>query len=1599
MPVYDITDSATGVTLELTGDSPPTEDAMNQIFEQHRLTQSEDYSEPPTELTTGQEDFSPIQVNIPEQNSLVAGNVINQYTKDPESRMILDDNLDQRERLIEAASLRFPQEVVDAWKDSPIEASEAFDFLKWSDVLPGGGIVQGVEALNILSISNKLEAGETVTASEQKNYNEFVDKQIEIGVRGFDYLGAGVYYGAPLPAFMVEFAGSGFVTKGVQAATVQAITKGVAKSAIEQTLAKTAGRVARVGAISAVMVPMQAKNFGEQRLGGLTITDKGEALFRGSKDSPAMSALKAYAHVSVEVASELSGATINKYLINPITKKLKTPLINAINKLPPKLLMGLFTAYQKIRPNATISKAFTAGGWNGMLAELGEERVADVLRETVNLTLEEGYTFDQVLSGLTPTPDQLKLEAGLIGAMGGFKVVSNVLANILIDKGLSQKEAQETVDNLTVTEQEAFVGAELELQSALVATELEIATGKIPPDVKDNILETYDRLQEGKIDDIYKEKEKTLEKLGKERTTATRANTPLAKLIAFVNQTTVQTAAGESKDNTKSGINIDSYVMETGAERKDLAAINKQLNYTLFRAKGGMKIDQIIENLPQTEYWGPESSLAKVMDVIEQIAANPKLPAYSERQLNLERIEQEISILEQTKNEELEAYYEDAFNNIQEVETSELAKISLEDLEASLEQKYPMISMEAFDSSMKGLEEYVARQELEQESLKNTLIASQTEAELEAEGVTIDPNESMFDKAYALLFDRFQPLINLSEEAARRGATFADGQSTDFLIRQFYSVAGMATQITSVNTFTIGPDGNVVVTGNGLKKILNDFDNLVMRLEPNKEQRSQDFKDYLEARRIANDLSQHKNIVVTDDQKVKASITRDALAVKYGDGIAFFDKSAQEVYDFQTRVLRLSVDSGILSEEQFDNITKGHKNYIPFQRVLDKEFGEYEDYNDNKLFSGASPGRFIKKMFGSEKEIKDPIGSIIQQTFRIVDMVAQNKVARSMASLSDFVPEYIQPTKPLLEEYEDEDGKLQKRPSIQQPAGSITVFEDGKRKFYKVTPAISKAITQLRPEQRNFIEQYVGAPFRITASILRSGATIIPTFWVKNIARDMHGSLILSEARPIPVVDPIRGLLALMGKTELHAKWMQSGGSLNMYMDMSDNGMARAQEDLLSNDGKIVRYLKNPIRLPEDISLMFEQANRIGVFAAAKRKGWSDTKAAVEARDATLDFARGGSASKAINPYISFFNAGMQGADKLYRAMRDNPKATTMWAAGTITLPSLVLSGYYLFNAPDDEKEEYLEIPQWQKDLFWVFKFNGEWKRYPKPFTLGYVFGSVPERFMKWLSVEHPEDGVKFWSDIALSTVGSMSPVYDPSALIPPLMKVTMENVANYNYFKGRSIYPVWMDDLPPEEQKTRYTSDTAIEIGEALNVSPAKVENAMRGVLAGSSEYITGAGDFLIEEVAKWNGEEIPAEPTSPVDTPVLRTFGMRDPTGSLAESFQLFQESAKTIRQTSNKVDRLRGEERLQYQEDNVVYLNAKKVFNKATKNISKLYKKRNLVYDDLRMTGEEKQIELKFLDDLILDEAKRANSFLNEEIKEYKYIKQFFPANDKK
>ena len=1315
--------------------------------------------------TTGPILFGDVGPSVMQQNEAAINNAITFDNTEEDGLPLIEQREQERNSTVELARSRYPKHTVDMWLNNPIDIGEVGDFLDWSQVLPGGGIVQGAEAVGLLRISDRIREGQDVSEADKQYLDKWLDKAIEMEVRGMTFGGKFRYYGEQIPAFMTEFAATGGVGKSVQTAAVKT-TQELVKNRV---LAQVAGATARVATQSAMLMPVQGyKAYGNIRIAqGLEVSETGQLIFREAKESPAISALKAYGYVSAEVAAELTGLAVASKLSKSVRfQKGKAALTNgaitSINKLPANLKNNLYKAYKLIKPNARMSEVFTRAGWNGMLMELGEERVADILRESVDLALTEGYTMADVLNGITPDAEQLLLESGLIMAMGGTKAGASAAANLLISKGMSPQDAKKSVDQLTSLEQDAIVDDQLTIDDTPLADEgVEVTVGQAIEESIENI------------------------------------DNPAPDLISSAQQD--QLSAGKQPD-------------------------------------------------------------------------------------------------------------------------------------------------------------------------------------------TIAADKSIFNEEYYKWIDDLGALVDVSKEAAKRGK---DNILED-AVRLYSGVTGMALSSLNNGTTVLNEQGELVETGKGLKPILDDFDFNAMRIEPNQKKRKKDLIDYLIARRYTLDLKDREDVEITEKQKEKSIKDLARINEKYGEDIVLLDTSAQEIYDYQDRMLQMLVSFGVMSKAKYDTIKAENPNYIPFQRVMDEEYGETAGLQGLQIkasstFAGKKLGQVIKKIQGSDKAIADPIESIIRNTFRITDISYQNRVANQLVALKDVMPEYISTYKPEIGMAKDKETGVQV-PYLRdkQPEGVITVLVKGENKYYKVHPSLVQAMTSMGPQEITGLGWLLSTP----ASILRTGATITPEFMARNFIRDVHGSYILSEARP-NVIDVVKGLTARIGKNDLYERWRASGASFNSYMNMSDEGIKNAYAEMFKNEGKLKRYLKNPLNLPQDIGSLVEQSVRIGVYNAAKRKGMTDAQGAMEARDASIDFARGGRASKEINRYVPFFNAGVQGSNKFIRAIRKNPKAMIMYASATITIPQIILTGYYLHIAPEEEKKEYLEIPEWQRDMFWVFKVGDTWARVPKPFTVGFIFGSTVERAMIWADSEGETGFADMAKDLIRGIVTSVSPVYDPSAVLPGPIKTTVEQITNYNFFQGRRIYPEYMDKLPPEERKTAGTSLTAQELGKVFNYSPAKIDNIIRGTLATSGPYITDAGDILLQKVKEWNGEEFPEDPTSPVDLPLVRAFTMRYPTGGMSNSVQQFYDTQELAEQTKNGLRIFREEgkyERLEeYREENAALIFVTPIIKSQGKIIKKLNKLRKRVYKDLEMSGKEKEEALRTYDDQILNAARIANNALSDALRD--------------
>ncbi|MBE3036967.1 MAG: hypothetical protein IMZ70_07815, partial [Candidatus Atribacteria bacterium] len=322
------------------------------------------------------------------------------------------------------------------------------------------------------------------------------------------------------------------------------------------------------------------------------------------------------------------------------------------------------------------------------------------------------------------------------------------------------------------------------------------------------------------------------------------------------------------------------------------------------------------------------------------------------------------------------------------------------------------------------------------------------------------------------------------------------------------------------------------------------------------------------------------------------------------------------------------------------------------------------------------------------------------------------------------------------------------------------------------------------------------------------------------------------------------------------------------------------------------------------LSQLLEEATRLAIYKRAIRQGLSPVEAGYASREATVDFARRGAKMGNVSKSVAFLNASIQGFDKTIRNSVQHPYSTAIKGVMTITLPTLLL---YLRNRDD---EEYKEIPQWQKDLFWIVRIGDVHYRIPKPFIYGQVFGTITERFLEYLDStergnvllnrltgQKVEIGKAPELDrLVVSLIESASPVgLNPiESAIPTALKPIIENMTNYNFFREQNIVPQHLVDMPGADQFSRYTTDTAKKIGEWTNYSPAKIENLIYGYTGGTGRHILQGTDALVNAI---KGEKIQKRPTELADIPLVKGFVTRPAISPSAESISTFYEDSKPI------------------------------------------------------------------------------------------------------
>ena len=814
-----------------------------------------------------------------------------------------------------------------------------------------------------------------------------------------------------------------------------------------------------------------------------------------------------------------------------------------------------------------------------------------------------------------------------------------------------------------------------------------------------------------------------------------------------------------------------------------------------------------------------------------------------------------------------------------------------------------------------------------------------------------------WDQVYTRWFDDLNP-VKTAQETARKEAgmePLATGDSPYDLLRLTRGVAGKAdVMLEHQGPFDFNSYAKV---GRSLKEIIapvqNDMDGL---------------RAYVTSKRA----------LELEARGVKTGFDAEAAKqVLSGPKKEQFEQVHRALVNYQNQLTAYLRDSGVLSQSAYKAMTEANKDYVPFYRYLNPELGLARVSPGPGR--GLAPKNPLKAIKGSDEAINDPIESIIKNTYTYIALAEKNAAGvklvdllkqadRGMTVERDLLPGVlpakpkagkapdplategptpgaletsfkgadleITPPKQSLLERVKEDKKsyidvdaveiLEARKIVnedlaavittaaREPTGdAITVFRNGMRETYKVNdPELLAAWRGLDKENVSLITQILAVPART----LRAGAVLDPAFMAKGIIRDFFSAVINTKGAVFSPIDYGKGLVGVARKDQDFVDFLKGGGANSAMVSLDRNYLSEDLFRLHAQTGLMDRawnVVNSPLRGLRMTSELLDNATRLAEFKKLKGAGSKAEiqSAALSARDVTLDFQRIGAQIRSYNMITAFANAAIQEPDRLARAFKASPGGTSAKIVGGIMTPSALLWW------ANHEDPRWKEIPNWQKDMFWLVMTKDTVYRIPKPFGVGIVFGSGTERTMEAYFSENP----KAYKEFSKSVMASLGPSVVPTAGVPLL-----EQFANRNMFGGDKLIPSSLEKMVPEYQYNAYTSDTAKELAKVFGAfpgirdaagdensgfngmaraisSPALLENYISGYTGGLGRYALQISSAALEATGVTNP---PPKPLGTLaDVPFVRAFVVRYPSSS-AQSIQEFYDRNEQSMKVMNSI-----------------------------------------------------------------------------------------------
>lgn len=610
-------------------------------------------------------------------------------------------------------------------------------------------------------------------------------------------------------------------------------------------------------------------------------------------------------------------------------------------------------------------------------------------------------------------------------------------------------------------------------------------------------------------------------------------------------------------------------------------------------------------------------------------------------------------------------------------------------------------------------------------------------------------------------------------------------------------------------------------------------------------------------------------------QKIRETL--GSLRSKYGDELfARAEGAAREVAKVNNKYrLGMMLDYGAIDEQTAARLANDYKWYSPHK--ISKEV-------EREIFKDLAPDIFKKGAYGINLNwLKRGKGGKLLPDFNYFDRMMEGN-ARMLWALKR-----LRARRELAREHgiqvkfmKDENGNFR---ALNIPENYVILkdFIKGDGKVYAFSPEVYAAIKNLNESQSNVVTQAmkkINAPWKAMAT-----AYNIP-FSMLNAIRDTADSLI-NEKFGEAGVHAVSAYL----QPDIIAESFWAAFSKNilkmdvpLYRELNQAGLpfgSKVGDGFIKQDiptkflppkNMAVKIIGMPINLLSDIVQVSEQFNRIAQYKRLTKAGYSKEFAAMMGRDISVDASKMGHTGRLINHVAPFFNMNLQGVNNYIENVRFQPWTTASKALVVLS----TLSSAYLYNKTNDEDFKKMSPEMSDKYLM----VNSGIKKNGVPYF--FAINAVPSSFQPiWrpirkamdIALEKSPVNKRILADRAKQDLFSAEALAEGAktqfvSMLPPMLKIPLEDAANFDYYSGRDIIPHSKQNLPAELQ-SRPTTPNVYRLAGLAGVSPARAEHAVRGV-APAIKPLEGVVDqiLMMSHIDKYLPSKVSSADLNTVDS-----------------------------------------------------------------------------------------------------------------------------------